>query len=876
VGFYIRKSLRAGPFRFNLSKSGVGVSVGVPGFRVGTGPRGNYVHMGRGGVYYRATLSGRGKPPSPRPMDPQPSPAGFRPNGVVMEDVTGATALELAPTGGGDIVEQLNSASARIAWGWWATGATVVLGLLAMPVGIVMWVVLAPVCVWLVLNDRARKTVVLFYDVEDDHFAWFDALVQTWAWLTGSQKMWRVLQSGNIATTYQFKTNSGASRLLNRIQASADTSGPKQLSTNIAVPTITAGKAALYFLPDRVLVRNGNQFSDLAYSQVSVRAGDTRFIEEGATPGDAVQVGQTWQKVNVKGGPDRRYKDNRVLSIMRYGTLDFTSGQGLLWQILVSRAAATPAVFQAVTSAPRPARTVESAPTTLPTPPPRPRQAPPSSLTSAPASANSAGVQSRQPARPIVPDARFVRANLTRRPTAYPASEATFTAIDIETTGLDPDIDRIVEIGLVKFRADGSVIDEFATLVNNPGSDAAARAIHGIDDSDLVGAPTAKQVLDEAFAFIAGTILIAHNCNFEEQFLASAARQTTTALPTLVSVCTLQSSRRQLEGRAFSLTAMYKTATGGWPHHRHTALGDARAVREVLLWLLRNAPKPLYLTQGPSTNRVIAAQECPISCRPVPLTRCSVAELLQSFPQSPKARTGDALQVKKYMALLTEAVHDGRLTYEEADALTRQARLTRLTGPQLFQLHQKAWEATYPDAKAADWTSLAPVERREMYLLADALGLSDLAERIHDVIQTCAEPAPPPEARYLRGLRIAIFGDSSEVVKLRKHAESYGAKLAVNITKTVKWMVSDTPNAIDSRHTTARKLGIPIISPAEGSTRLDEAVREAELRAYERQREIDRYAAIRQQQVDEADAYWRPSWRREELDHDPEPEPRWD
>lgn len=36
------------PFRFNLSNSGIGVSAGIKGFRVGTGPRGNYVHMGRG------------------------------------------------------------------------------------------------------------------------------------------------------------------------------------------------------------------------------------------------------------------------------------------------------------------------------------------------------------------------------------------------------------------------------------------------------------------------------------------------------------------------------------------------------------------------------------------------------------------------------------------------------------------------------------------------------------------------------------------------------------------------------------------------------------------------------------------------------------
>ncbi len=55
VSMSIRKS--AGPFRFNLSKSGVDISVGVKGLRLGTGPRGNYVHMRRNGIYCRATLS---------------------------------------------------------------------------------------------------------------------------------------------------------------------------------------------------------------------------------------------------------------------------------------------------------------------------------------------------------------------------------------------------------------------------------------------------------------------------------------------------------------------------------------------------------------------------------------------------------------------------------------------------------------------------------------------------------------------------------------------------------------------------------------------------------------------------------------------------
>ncbi len=874
MGFYVRKSLSAGPFRFNLSTSGVGVSVGIPGFRVGTGPRGNYVHMGRGGVYYRATLNGRTTPAAQRSAQSHPAYDSFRPSGILMEDVTGATALELAPTGGGDVVDQLNSAAARTAWGWWVTGAAVLLGLVTLPWGFIVWAVLAPLCAWLVLNDRARKTVILFYDVEDAHFTWFDSLVRSWEWLSGSQQMWRVLQSGNVATTYQFKTNSGASHILSRVNAVAATTGPKVLSTNIAVPGITAGKAALYFLPDRILVREGNRFSDLGYSQLGIHAGDTRFIESGATPRDAVQVDQTWQYVNVKGGPDRRYKNNRVLPIMRYGTIDATSPQGLQWQLQVSRADAAIPVTQAISSVP-----ALQQPVAPPPPPPSPAaripQTPPRSPGAPPKASRLASTPVNRPQQPPKTDSAFVRANLTRRPKPQPANAVTFTAIDLETTGLDPVTDRIVEIGLVKFAGDGTILDEFATLVKSPGSDPQARAVHGIDDSDLVGAPSIEQVLGEALAVMAGTIVVAHNCDFEERFLAAAARRARIVLPKMVGLCTLQSARRQLDGRAFSLTAMYKTATGGWSDQRHTALGDARAVREVLLWLLHSAPQPLYLTQAPPRADVPVYSECPVSCRPVPLARSSVAELLDSFPQSPHPRTGDAAQVARYTALLDDAVEDGRLTYEEAEALTHQARLTRLTGTQLRQLHQKAWEATYPDTKDADWHALAPVQRREMYLLADALGLPALAERIKSVIQDCAESEPPAEARYLRGLRIAIVGDHSDVIDLRKHAESYGAKLAVNITKTVKWMVSATPDATDSRHTTARKLGIPIISPAEGSTRLDEAVREAELNAYERQREIDRYTALRKQRDDEADAYWRPSWRPVELDHDTQPEP-WD
>jgi hypothetical protein len=57
MGFFIRKAIKLGPIRLNLSKSGVGVSGGVKGARLSVGPKGTMVHAGRKGLYYRKQLA---------------------------------------------------------------------------------------------------------------------------------------------------------------------------------------------------------------------------------------------------------------------------------------------------------------------------------------------------------------------------------------------------------------------------------------------------------------------------------------------------------------------------------------------------------------------------------------------------------------------------------------------------------------------------------------------------------------------------------------------------------------------------------------------------------------------------------------------------
>ena len=111
MGFYLRKSIRVGPLRFNLSKSGIGVSAGIPGFRVGTGPRGNYVHMGAGGLYYRSTIPSDSRSPSqPRVREPLELPTTH----AHLEHIGSACVSRMVDASSAGLLSELDQKHKRI------------------------------------------------------------------------------------------------------------------------------------------------------------------------------------------------------------------------------------------------------------------------------------------------------------------------------------------------------------------------------------------------------------------------------------------------------------------------------------------------------------------------------------------------------------------------------------------------------------------------------------------------------------------------------------------------------------------------------------------------------------------------------------------
>ena len=96
----------------------------------------------------------------------------------------------------------------------------------------------------------------------------------------------------------------------------------------------------------------------------------------------------------------------------------------------------------------------------------------------------------------------------------------TFVAFDIETTGLTPVVDRIVEIGAVKFRS-GKVMDTFQELIDPEMSISPdATAVNGITDEMVAGCPLIDQALPQFVDFLADFVSIAHNAPFDVGFLS--------------------------------------------------------------------------------------------------------------------------------------------------------------------------------------------------------------------------------------------------------------------------------------------------------------------------------------------------------------------
>ena len=178
-----------------------------------------------------------------------------------------------------------------------------------------------------------------------------------------------------------------------------------------------------------------------------------------------------------------------------------------------------------------------------------------------------------------------------------------FCVVDLETTGLNPVYDEIIEVGLLKVR-DNKVIDSFTSLVrpetvyvdkDDDGNiiseyyiDDFIVELTGITNEMLAEAPTLKENFEEILGFIDNDVIVGHNVNFDINFLYDFATDNYSKELSNDFWDLMKLSRRILKDidrhRLIDLADFF-----GYTFTGHRALNDCQATLDIMTRLKRYA-----------------------------------------------------------------------------------------------------------------------------------------------------------------------------------------------------------------------------------------------------------------------------------------------
>ena len=161
-----------------------------------------------------------------------------------------------------------------------------------------------------------------------------------------------------------------------------------------------------------------------------------------------------------------------------------------------------------------------------------------------------------------------------------------YVVIDIETTGLSPELDDIIEVAGVRYK-NGEKVDEFSSLVKPPREDGEEYVwsyiteLTGITNEMLEDAPMLSEVIPKFYSFIGDSVLVGHNVNFDINFLYDEFFKIVSKPLTNDFVDTMRMSRRvhpeEKHHRLKDLVKRYNITQ----ENAHRALDDCEVTKEI-------------------------------------------------------------------------------------------------------------------------------------------------------------------------------------------------------------------------------------------------------------------------------------------------------
>jgi hypothetical protein len=299
--------------------------VGVAGLRLTKSRRGTYFSASPGGgLYYRQRIDKSHRGAGVTELHSQPS--------TPVQEIASGPVEQMI--GHQSIVERINENERRGRWLPFVGGGLFIVGLIT---GTGLGLLFGIICLTVAFGYRAYlrflNAVHIEYNLDENSQRQYSTLRDAFALLERCHRVWQVSAINN---TNDWKRNGGASQLLDRSIINIKRRSASSFRCNCDVFSLTLASETLYFLPDMILVRQRGQFGSVAYSDLDVRSGETRFRETEGVPADSQILDTTWRFVNQSGGPDKRFNNNQQIPVTLYGELVINSQLGLRFTLLTS------------------------------------------------------------------------------------------------------------------------------------------------------------------------------------------------------------------------------------------------------------------------------------------------------------------------------------------------------------------------------------------------------------------------------------------------------------------------------------------------------------------------------------------------------------
>lgn len=237
-----------------------------------------------------------------------------------------------------------------------------------------------------------------------------------------------------------------------------------------------------------------------------------------------------------------------------------------------------------------------------------------------------------------------------------------YVVFDIETTGLYPSQDKIIELGAARIRS-GELMNTFSAFVN-PGKPLPPKIVEltGITDADVKKAPFIEEIFDAFADFVGDSVLLGHNILFDYSFVKTAAQRQKKTF-NKEGMDTLRIARRfltALESRSLGvLCAYYKIDLDA-----HRALNDAIATHQVYQCMVEQF---YQIDQEPFVPRQLAyhvQKDSPITPR-----QYSYIQMLARRLRLPVANEENVLWLEPIKNFGTERIAVDALSKSEASRL---------------------------------------------------------------------------------------------------------------------------------------------------------------------------------------------------------------